>query len=90
MTSYFTWGSKIQDLVPPPTKSDTNDNFHVPTMEDMARRQSMRKKRKLKRGATGIWVIASGYTWVEKNLGEKEKLPGNFWQEFCHDFPIPS
>lgn len=33
---------------------------HLPTMEDMARRQSMRKKRKLKRGATGICVIASG------------------------------
>ena len=35
---------------------------HLLTMEDMARRQSMTKKRKLKSGATGIWVIASGYT----------------------------
>ena len=25
----------------------------------------MRKKRKLKRGATGICVIASGYTWED-------------------------
>ena len=33
-------------------------------MEDMARRQSMMKKRKLKRGAIGICVMASGYTWA--------------------------
>ena len=34
----------------------------LPTL-DIARRQSMRKKRKLKRGGTGSWAIASGYTY---------------------------
>ena len=32
----------------------------IPTMEDMASRVSMRKKRKLKRGGAGIRVMASG------------------------------
>ena len=35
---------------------------HIPTMEDMARRHNIKKKRKLNKGGTGISVIASGYT----------------------------
>ena len=33
---------------------------HMPTMEDIASRHSMRKKRKLKSGGSGMVVIASG------------------------------
>ena len=34
----------------------------MPTMEDMASRVNIKKKRKLKRGGRGIRVMASGYT----------------------------
>ena len=50
----------------------------LPTL-DIASRQSMRKKRKLKSGGTGSWVIASGYTC-------KRSYDDPLWEKYIGPF----